>query len=70
MVGSIYAWQEWGPDERWGTIAAVIPAIGSVAPLVVRDLETAMQLEPIAKAHGDKATRKVALRRFEYVETI
>lgn len=63
---SIYAWMVYDRDEKWGTIAAVVPGETGRVPLVFRDRRIADALRKVAIAHGEGLGRPVALRQFNY----
>jgi hypothetical protein len=62
---ALYAWQEFGADKQWGTIASIIPAISDKpVPLVFRDLETARKHRVLVEGHEAVSGNEVKLRRF------
>jgi hypothetical protein len=64
----LFVWQEQEPNGSWGTIAAAIPGISGMAPLVFRDRMMAMRLRAIAVAHGRASGHPVRLARFQLDE--
>ncbi len=58
----IFVWQEWGPDEQWGAIAAIGVIPGLVAQLSHRNRDVAVELMgPLARQHHEQSGRPVRL---------
>ena len=60
----LWAWQEREPNGKHGVIAAYIPAMDVVGPLMARAKWVADSMRPIAEAHALKTGRPVRLARF------
>ena len=68
---NLYVWQVFDADGRWGTIATVIPAFGSAAPLITRDEKIARShYGSIARSHGMKVGRRVRLAQFTFARVL
>jgi hypothetical protein len=67
---SLYAWQVYDEDERWGVIAAVLPVLAQVIPLVHRDEEVVRSLAHLARDHAATHARPVRLARFGLTDVL
>lgn len=65
----IWVWQVF-EDDQWGTIAAEIPGMPGLSPLIARSLQTAQMLGLLAVAHHDRTGLPVRCARFELAEVI
>ena len=67
---SLWAWQVYDADEKWGVIAATIPGVGlAPSPLITRNEAAARgHLGPLARMHGITVGRPVRLARFDLAE--
>jgi hypothetical protein len=71
MEESLYAWQVYDTDERWGIIAAVLPGVTTAAvPLVFRERRLADYARGTAHAHAVGTDRPVRLARYTHAETL
>jgi hypothetical protein len=66
----LWAWQEQEANGSWGIIAALVPGINSVAPLVLRSYHEIQKLTPIARQHAESSGRQVRLAKFTLAETV
>lgn len=65
--GRLWAWVEMGSDGRPSIVAASIPGVGTVAPLIMHDREIIEALRPIAQARAKASGKKVWLREYALV---
>lgn len=65
----LYAWQV-KEDDGWGIIAAMVPGLTGLAPLVSRSLGVARKTEPLAVSHAQETGLPVRLARFVFTEVI
>jgi hypothetical protein len=67
---SLYVWQVFDADERWGTIAAATDLSVAPIPLCFRDRAVAEHARPYALHHGRGANRPVRLARYVHHENL
>ena len=66
---NLFVWQVL-EDGQWGTIAAAIPGMPGLSPLITRSARSAELLGLLAVAHHDRTGLPVRKVRFELAEVL
>ncbi len=70
MAEELWAWVTEYPDGSIGLIAAVVPGLPGLTPLIGRSETAIRAFERLARAHGTASGQKVWLRRYAMAEDI
>lgn len=67
MTESLWCWQE-KLDSGWGLIAAVVPTMGMMLPLVSRTREVALSFQEVAVGHCLRSGNEMRFARYDLVK--